>query len=491
MKHFLNAFENYANFSGRASVSQFWTFYIICILLTFSSAFAPPIFVIFLLVQIIPSLSIFVRRLHDTGHSGAYIFLMLIPIIGWIWILILLLKEGDVSSNKYGMPNSSSDSSTNSKYEEVIEHNSPSKSNTDNKSSSKPKEYTNVPKEAFNSNKENIVEQIVEVKGSNDISQLTEIEMIERQYEKGIFSKQEKNDLINKILKEKQNDELEKIKENYNSVLDPYRDRFLEIYSMECLELEDLHNKGIIDNKTLKSKLKVLQINIAKRIQKKIRFKSIKGFEVYLGLEVKIDNLLGTIAEIVNSKKVRIQSTAGNSFTLSKHLNINDIVPTGKVFTNTRDWDLDENNFLLQNDLDYYGLDKLKVGDSYKEGEVFFVSNEEVKTFLIFDKLLSAKPMGFEQTTFIKCDYKTLKSKEDKFWKIPNVESVKKCVKYLNNQGKFVPIIPEVIWTSEKLDSSNTKCVQVANNHNHSEPTTIIASNNRHNYGILVQTIKI
>ena len=489
MKHYLNAFENYANFSGRASVSQYWTFYIICILSTCISALAPPIFVIFLLVQIIPALSIFVRRLHDTGHSGAYIFLMLIPIIGWIWILILLLKEGDVSSNKYGMPSSSSDSSTNSKYEEVMEHNSPSKSNTDNKSSSKPKEYTNVPKEAFNSNKENIVEQIDEVKGSNDISQLTEIEKIERQYEKGIFTEQEKNDLINKILKEKQNDEIEKIKENYNSVLDPYRDRFLEIYSIECVELEDLHNQGIIDKKTLKSKLKILEINIAKRIQKQIKFKSIKGFEVYQGLEVKNDNLVGIIAEIVNSKEVRIQSTVGKTTTLSKRLTINDIFPTGKVYTNISDWDLDENNFLLQNDLDYYKVDKLKVGDSYKEGEVFFVSNEEIKIFLIFDKLFSAKPQDFEQNTFIKCDYKTLKSKEDKFWKIPDVESVKNCVKYLNNQGKFVPIIPEVIWTSEKLDSSNTKCIQVANNH--SEPTTIIVSDNRHNYGILVQTIKI
>lgn len=362
-----------------------------------------------------------------------------------------------------------------STHEEVMGYDFTTK--TEHKSSSKPKEYTNT------SN----VGQIDADASSNDISQLTEIEKIERQYEKGIFTEQEKNDLINKIFKEKQNDELEKIKENYNSVLDPYRDKFLEMYSDEYLELEDLKNQGIIDEKTLNSKLRILKINIAKRIQKEIKFKSIKCFEVYQGLEVKNGNAVGVIVEIINSKEIRAKLNWDNS--LSQEWLITDLNPTGKVNTDIGDWELDENNFLLLNDIGYFGVDKLKVGDSYKEGEVFFVSNEEVKTFLIFDKSLSAKPMGFEQNTFIKCDYKTLKSKEDNFWKIPDVESVNMCVKYLNNQGKFVPIIPEVIWTSEKLDSSNTKCVQVANNH--SEPTTIIVSDNRHNYGILVHTIKI
>ena len=223
----------------------------------------------------------------------------------------------------------------------------------------------------------------------------------------------------------------------------------------------------------MESKLEILKINIAKRIQREIRFKSMKGFEVYQGLEVKNGNAVGVIVEIINSNKVRTQLNWDNS--LSQEWLITDINPTGKVNLDIGDWDLDKNNFLLQDETTYNKLNELKVGDSYKEGIIFFVSKEEVKTY---------------KNSFIKSDFKTLKSKEDNFWKIPDVESVNKCVKYLNNQGEFVPIIPEVIWTSEKLDSSSTKCVQVANN-NHSEPTTIIVSDNRHNYGILIQTIKI
>ena len=366
-----------------------------------------------------------------------------------------------------------------STHDETFGYDFTTKSDTENKSSSKPKAYTNT------SNVGRIDGDV----SSNDISQLTEIEKIERQYDKGIFTEKEKNDLINKILNEKQNEELEKIKENYNGVLDPYRDKFLEIYSIEYVELEDLRNQGIIDEKTLKSKLKILEMNIAKRIQKEIRFKSIKGFEVYQGLEVKNGNAVGVIVEIINSKEIRAQLNWDNS--LTQEWSIVDLTPTGKVNSKIKDWELNENNFLLLNELDYYGLAELKVGDSYKEGEVFFVSNEEVKIVLIFDKSLSAKPMGFEQNTFIQCDYKTLKSKEDNFWKIPDEESIKKCVKYLFNKSKFVPITPELIWTSEMLDNSTTKCVQVVHNDNYNEPSTMMCSNLKHQYGILVQTIKI
>jgi uncharacterized membrane protein YhaH (DUF805 family) len=469
MKHFLNAFENYANFSGRASVSQYWTFYIISFLI----GFIPGINIIYFLASIIPSLSILVRRLHDTEHSGAYIFLILIPIVGWIWLLILLLKEGDVSINKYGKPISSSNVSISSKHEEVFGHDFTSKSDSENKTSSKPKVYPNAPKEAFNTNKESISEQIDGIKVSDGTSKLTEIEKIERQYEKGIFTEQEKNDLINTIFKDKQNENLEKIKENYNSVLDAYRDKFLEIYSIEYLELEDLHNQGIIDEKTLESKLEILRINIAKRIQKEIKFRSMKGFEVYQGLEVKHGNEVGVIVEIINSQEIRTQLNWND--TLSSKWSIIDITPTGNVFTSFKDFDLDKNNFLLNSETGCKSLNNLKLGDSYNEGEVFFISDKEVKIL---------------KDTYIKSDYISLRSKEDNFWKIPDVESVKKCVKYLINKRKFVPKIPELIWTSEELDSSTTKCVQVIHDDNDNEPTTIMCSNKRHQFGILVQTIK-
>ena len=51
---------------------------------------------------IVPYLAVMVRRLHDIDKSGAWIFISLIPIIGSIWLLILLATEGTRGSNNYG-----------------------------------------------------------------------------------------------------------------------------------------------------------------------------------------------------------------------------------------------------------------------------------------------------------------------------------------------------------------------------------------------------
>ena len=366
-----------------------------------------------------------------------------------------------------------------STHEEVMGYDFTTK--TEHKSSSKPKEYTNT------SN----VGQIDDDASSNDISQLTEIEKIERQYEKGIFTEQEKNDLINKILNEDEalftNREIEKIKSNYKQTLDPYRDKFLEIYAIEYVELEDLHNQGIIDEKMLISKLEILKINIAKRIQKEIRFKSIKGFEVYQGLEVENGDAVGVIVEIINSKEIRAQLNWDNS--LTQEWSIVDITPTGKVNSDIGDWELSVNNFLLQDETAYNNLNELKIGDSYKEGEVFFVSNEEVKIIKILDDITSAKPSGYDhnQNKFLYCNFEKLISAEDEFWKVPDYETLTKCCEYLIKNSSYIPDQPDLIWSSEVYDTSTVKCVKMIIN----EPTFILSSRSKNHFGVLVHTIKL
>ena len=54
------------------------------------------------IINFIPGLSIVVRRLHDVGKSGWFFLIILIPIIGWIGILILLCSDGDKEENKWG-----------------------------------------------------------------------------------------------------------------------------------------------------------------------------------------------------------------------------------------------------------------------------------------------------------------------------------------------------------------------------------------------------
>ena len=60
------------------------------------------IFIIFTILNIIPSISIVVRRLHDINESGGLYFLMFIPYIGSIIILVFMCLNSVNENNKYG-----------------------------------------------------------------------------------------------------------------------------------------------------------------------------------------------------------------------------------------------------------------------------------------------------------------------------------------------------------------------------------------------------
>ena len=57
---------------------------------------------IYQLVVFLPGLAVMVRRLHDVGKSGWCYFWILLPIAGWIMILIWLCREGERRTNRFG-----------------------------------------------------------------------------------------------------------------------------------------------------------------------------------------------------------------------------------------------------------------------------------------------------------------------------------------------------------------------------------------------------
>ena len=61
-----------------------------------------PLYGIYLLAIILPSLAVAVRRLHDIGKSGWMILISLIPLIGGIWLLVLLVTDSNPGNNQYG-----------------------------------------------------------------------------------------------------------------------------------------------------------------------------------------------------------------------------------------------------------------------------------------------------------------------------------------------------------------------------------------------------
>src|SRR5215207_6279699 len=105
-----SGFENYATFDGRASRPAFWWWILFAILVTIAANIVDaiigiPIFsLVVALGLFLPNLSVGIRRLHDTGRTGWWILIGLIPIIGFIVLLIFYLQKGDPGENSYGPP---------------------------------------------------------------------------------------------------------------------------------------------------------------------------------------------------------------------------------------------------------------------------------------------------------------------------------------------------------------------------------------------------
>ncbi|HCY45877.1 MAG TPA: DUF805 domain-containing protein [Flavobacteriales bacterium] len=107
--------DNYANFSGRARRKELWMFVlfnsifgIAAMILDHVTSLAmgnhgdSAIYMIYVLATLIPSLAVIVRRLHDVDKSGWMFLIPLIPLVGNIWLLVLLVTDSKPGENKWG-----------------------------------------------------------------------------------------------------------------------------------------------------------------------------------------------------------------------------------------------------------------------------------------------------------------------------------------------------------------------------------------------------
>lgn len=107
MDYFIDAFRQYANFSGRARRMQYWMFALFYCLITLAIGVIELVLgtlfigAIFSLVVFVPSVSITARRLHDTGRSGWWQLLIIIPIVGFLVLLFFLVQDSE-GDNQYG-----------------------------------------------------------------------------------------------------------------------------------------------------------------------------------------------------------------------------------------------------------------------------------------------------------------------------------------------------------------------------------------------------
>ena len=103
--------NKYATFSGRATRSEYWYVvlfgYLLALLIVFLGMIidSPELIIglstVLSLILLVPGLAVCIRRLHDTGRSGWWYLLVLIPYIGAIALLVIFCLKSD-EDNKYG-----------------------------------------------------------------------------------------------------------------------------------------------------------------------------------------------------------------------------------------------------------------------------------------------------------------------------------------------------------------------------------------------------
>jgi uncharacterized membrane protein YhaH (DUF805 family) len=107
MHWFIDPIKNhYADFEGRIGRQEFWMFILFSFLLNVALEIVS-IDVLAMVVSLalfIPNIALASRRLHDTGRSGWWQLLWLIPIVGWIIIIVWLATKTEPIDNMYGTP---------------------------------------------------------------------------------------------------------------------------------------------------------------------------------------------------------------------------------------------------------------------------------------------------------------------------------------------------------------------------------------------------
>lgn len=96
---YIQAWQSSFDYSGRSKRSDFWWYQLAnLIVLVFIAIITAKItalqalYVVYCIAQIFPSLSLTIRRLRDGGKAWPWIFINLVPLVGPIWLLVLLCQ---------------------------------------------------------------------------------------------------------------------------------------------------------------------------------------------------------------------------------------------------------------------------------------------------------------------------------------------------------------------------------------------------------------
>ncbi len=123
---YLKVLRQYADFQGRARRTEYWMFTLFNVLASVVLLFVDSLLgtgnftggtgaagvgfaaslgllgLIYALAVLVPTLAVGVRRLHDTGRSGWWLLITLIPLVGSLVLLVFFVIDGDRRPNRHG-----------------------------------------------------------------------------------------------------------------------------------------------------------------------------------------------------------------------------------------------------------------------------------------------------------------------------------------------------------------------------------------------------
>jgi uncharacterized membrane protein YhaH (DUF805 family) len=117
---FRKALSQWKDFGGRARRSEYW-YYTLTLLIVYvvlaaiiggsaslgeAGKFVALVFyivyIVIALAFLVPSIAVAIRRMHDTGRSGWWLLISLVPFVGGIAVLVLLCLDSQPMPNKWG-----------------------------------------------------------------------------------------------------------------------------------------------------------------------------------------------------------------------------------------------------------------------------------------------------------------------------------------------------------------------------------------------------
>ncbi len=115
MHWYFEVLKKYAVFSGRARRKEYWLFLLFSLIVLAGASVIDGaagladtwsgigvLSGLYAIAVLIPGIAVSVRRLHDTDHSGWWALLLLVPVVGFIVLLIFTVRDGQPGHNRFG-----------------------------------------------------------------------------------------------------------------------------------------------------------------------------------------------------------------------------------------------------------------------------------------------------------------------------------------------------------------------------------------------------